>query len=130
MSLVIFLLIVISIIDIKTRMIPDILTLPCISIGFYSLGLEEALRGILVGGGLLFVVSFIGLKILGRPSFGGGDIKLMAMFGSLLGWKIALATFAFAPLLAIPEGFLSQRPVTFAKYISLACVLSIWIKAL
>ena len=49
--------------------------------------------GVVVGGGLLLL-----LAVVTRGGIGGGDIKLVAMLGSALGWKGALIAFALSQL--------------------------------
>ncbi|MBN1471597.1 MAG: prepilin peptidase [Syntrophaceae bacterium] len=86
-------LIVISFIDLDHQIIPDILTLPGIPLFFLAsvfivkLPWVEALLGLLIGGGVLFVIAFVYELIFKREGMGGGDIKLLAMIGGFLGWK-------------------------------------------
>ena len=90
----------IAVVDLTTKMIPDALTLPCT---VYSLTLAvvvndgpspiQAGLGVLVGGGLLLL-----LAVVTGGGIGGGDIKLVAMLGSALGWKGALIAFALSQL--------------------------------
>jgi prepilin signal peptidase PulO-like enzyme (type II secretory pathway) len=88
------------VVDLMTKMIPDVVTLP--SMGYAlalavvsggKLELVEAGLGILVGGGLLLL-----LAVVTRGGIGGGDIKLVALLGSALGWKPAVIAFALAQL--------------------------------
>lgn len=91
-------LIVITFIDIDHRIIPDYLSLPGIPIFFLaslalpSLTYWDALLGILVGGGSLFLVAWTYHLITKKEGMGGGDIKLLAMIGALIGWKGVLFT--------------------------------------
>ena len=91
-------LIVITFIDIDHRIIPDYLSLPGIPIFFLaslalpSLTYWDALIGILVGGGSLFLVAWTYHLITKKEGMGGGDIKLLAMIGALIGWKGVLFT--------------------------------------
>ena len=90
----------IAVVDLTTKMIPDALTLPCIVYALTltvvvngALSLIQAGLGVLVGGGLLLL-----LAVVTRGGIGGGDIKLVAMLGSALGWKGALIAFALSQL--------------------------------
>jgi leader peptidase (prepilin peptidase)/N-methyltransferase len=56
------------------------------------LGLIESLIGLLVGGGILWVLAWASPYLFGKEGMGGGDIKLLAMIGAFLGWKPALLT--------------------------------------
>ena len=86
-------LMIITFIDIDHRIIPDVISLPGIPIGFAAsfvmptIDWIESLSGILVGGGTLYLVAW-GYRLLTRKEgMGGGDIKLLAMIGAFIGWK-------------------------------------------
>ncbi len=97
-------LIGITFIDLDHRIIPDVISLPGIAIGFLlailgtSITVKESLIGILVGGGSLFVVAFVYEPLTKREGMGGGDVKLLAMIGAWLGWKSVLFSLFFASL--------------------------------
>ena len=60
--------------------------------------LVGSLVGIIAGGGTLFAVA-AGYKLVRRiEGMGGGDVKLMAMVGAFLGYKLALLTIFVASL--------------------------------
>jgi len=87
------------VLDVQTKLIPDILTLPGIAYAFAgaafvgSPALWPAVFGATVGGGIVLLMA-----VVSRGGVGGGDIKLMAMLGALLGWNGALAVIAFSQL--------------------------------
>jgi leader peptidase (prepilin peptidase) / N-methyltransferase len=90
----------IMVVDLMTKTIPDIITLPSMvyALGLAAIsggrvGLLEAGLGLLIGGGLLLL-----LAVVTRGGVGGGDIKLVALLGSALGWKPALIVFALSQL--------------------------------
>lgn len=91
-------LMTIAFIDIEHQIIPDVISLPGIGVGLLlawltlPLSVLQSLIGALVGGGVIYLVSFISLAVLGKEGMGGGDIKLMAMIGTFLGWKNTLLT--------------------------------------
>ena len=90
-------LIVITFIDIKYRIIPDVISLPWIGAGlsasyFLPVGILNSVIGVLVGGGTLFLIAFSYHFVTGREGMGGGDIKLLAMIGAFLGWKAVIIT--------------------------------------
>ena len=90
------LLIIISFIDLRERIIPDVLSVPFIIIGFaFSFFLRninplDSLLGILAGGGSLLLIAIVGSKLFKKEAMGGGDIKLAAMLGAFLGWQLTL----------------------------------------
>jgi leader peptidase (prepilin peptidase)/N-methyltransferase len=97
-------LIVITFIDLDHRIIPDLISLPGIAIGFLlallgsPVTVKESLIGILAGGGSLYGVAFVYEALTKREGMGGGDVKLLAMIGAWLGWKAILFTLFFASL--------------------------------
>ena len=86
-------LIVITFIDLAHKIIPDVISLPGIVVGFVSSFLLpditwlDSLLGILVGGGTLYLVTWGYYLITRRIGMGGGDIKLLAMIGAFMGWQ-------------------------------------------
>jgi leader peptidase (prepilin peptidase)/N-methyltransferase len=56
----------------------------------------EALIGLLIGGGVLFVIALVYEFISKREGMGGGDIKLLAMIGGFLGWKSLMFVLLFS----------------------------------
>jgi leader peptidase (prepilin peptidase)/N-methyltransferase len=50
------------------------------------------LIGVLAGGGSLFLVAWTYKMLTGKDGMGGGDIKLLAMIGALIGWQGVLFT--------------------------------------
>lgn len=112
-------LIVITFIDLDHQIIPDVITVPGILIGvliapFFLSPLDgplpfgltrfvplawphlvnvlNAVIGMLCGAFPLFAIGWLWEKLRNIEAMGGGDIKLMGMVGSFLGWKGALLT--------------------------------------
>ena len=95
-------LLVITFIDIDHQIIPDVISLPGIPIYFlaafalpttsYADTLINSVLGILIGGGTLFMVGWLYMLATKKEGMGGGDIKLLAMIGALIGWKGILFT--------------------------------------
>jgi leader peptidase (prepilin peptidase)/N-methyltransferase len=85
-------LVVITFIDLEHQIIPDVISLPGIVIGFASsfflpwLSWKSSLIGIIVGGGSLLLVASAYQWITKKEGMGGGDVKLLAMMGAFLGW--------------------------------------------
>ncbi|WP_020676421.1 prepilin peptidase [Geopsychrobacter electrodiphilus] len=86
-------LVVITFIDLDHQIIPDVISLPGIVIGFACtfavpwVTWFDSLLGIALGGGLLLSIAWVYQFLTKREGMGGGDIKLLAMLGAFLGWK-------------------------------------------
>ena len=83
-------LLAIAWIDLDTRTIPDIVTIPGVGLGlaaslFAPPGLAAALLGALCGGLSLWLVGTLYERATSVPGMGGGDVKLAAMMGAFLG---------------------------------------------
>jgi leader peptidase (prepilin peptidase) / N-methyltransferase len=89
-------LIVITFIDIDYQIIPDVISLPGIPLCFLAavfimkVPFLESLIGVLVGGGILYMIAVGYEWMTKREGMGGGDIKLLAMLGAFFGWKSLL----------------------------------------
>lgn len=91
-------------------------------------GFLVSVVGTIVGGGSVWIVRVIGEWILKKEAMGMGDVYLMAMVGSFLGWQPVLAIFMFAPLLAIAVAILnyvihSDRYIPYGPFLSAATIL-------
>lgn len=97
-------LLVITFIDIDHEIIPDIITLPGIPIGLAAsfvlpaMTFKSSLLGLLVGGGSLLLVAWTYSLITRKEGMGGGDIKLLGMIGTFIGWKGVIFTIFAASL--------------------------------
>jgi leader peptidase (prepilin peptidase)/N-methyltransferase len=95
-----FMLVTLLFIDLDFQLLPDKLTLPgtVVAIGAALLGPGwwHALTGMLVGAGLLWLVAEVYFRVRRIEGMGGGDVKLAAMFGALLGPGAALLTIFLA----------------------------------
>jgi leader peptidase (prepilin peptidase)/N-methyltransferase len=67
----------------------------------YTIHLPRSITGMLVGAGLLLFLSFVFEKALGKPSMGGGDVKLAGAMGAVLGPGYQFLTYF---LLAVVAG--------------------------
>ncbi|MEK7330740.1 MAG: prepilin peptidase [Candidatus Eisenbacteria bacterium] len=98
-----FLLVALMWIDLDFQLLPDSLTLPGTLLALAAVlprpgGAHHALLGLVVGSGLLWALAWGYLKLRKTEGMGGGDVKLAAMFGVVLGWKLSLLTLFFAAL--------------------------------
>jgi leader peptidase (prepilin peptidase)/N-methyltransferase len=105
-------LLVITFIDIDHRIIPDVITLPGIpiflaaSFALRQISFVDSILGIFVGGGSLFLVAWLYQLITKKEGMGGGDIKLLAMIGAVIGWKGVLFTIFVASAVGTLSGLL------------------------
>ena len=96
-------LIVLFAIDLEHHLLLDVITLPGIVVGLlFSLmlppGILSAIIGVLVGGGVLWLIGEAYYRYAGEEGMGGGDVKMLAMIGAFLGWKLAVLTLVFSSL--------------------------------
>lgn len=95
-----FLLVALLWIDLDVQLLPDALTFPgvvvAVAAALLGPGARHAMLGMLVGAGLLFLVSELYLRIRKVEGMGFGDVKLAAMFGALLGPGLALLAILLA----------------------------------
>jgi leader peptidase (prepilin peptidase)/N-methyltransferase len=94
-------LIVLFAIDLEHHLLPNAITLPGIVVGFVFSCLTEpgwldSLIGILVGGGALYGVAEAYYRIRHEDGLGMGDVKMLAMVGAFIGWKLMLMTLMLA----------------------------------
>jgi len=90
-------MIVLFMIDLQHYLLPNVITVPGIVIGFaLSLvlppGWKASLIGLIAGGGLLFAIAEAWYRFRGIEGLGMGDVKMLAMIGAFLGWKLMLVT--------------------------------------
>lgn len=126
-------LMVISFIDLKHFIIPDVITLPGLALGLGAAALAtaglplsldplaqplaglagvrhslppilESLMGAVLGGGFLMLAAWAGKLAFKQEAMGGGDVKLAAMMGAFLGWKALLFALFAAFLLGSMAG--------------------------
>jgi leader peptidase (prepilin peptidase)/N-methyltransferase len=94
-------LIVLFVTDLQHKILPNVITVPGIAIGFAcSLfvppGWRDSLIGIVAGGGVLFALAEAYYRVRGQEGLGMGDVKLLGMIGAFLGWKLVLLTLVLA----------------------------------
>jgi len=136
--ILVFGLVTVTFIDIDHMILPDKFTLPGIVIGLIGSILNpnrsfwDALAGVLLGGGFLWMMAYLYWVWRNQEGMGGGDIKLLAWIGAVLGWRavpfvIMVASIAgtIGGLIAIfrssDEGL--KKAIPFGPYIAGAALL-------
>jgi leader peptidase (prepilin peptidase) / N-methyltransferase len=142
-----FVLVVISGIDIFWQIIPDFFSLSLIAVGLASSAFNSqlgpdvksrilnSLIGTLTGGGFLLVMGWLGELAFKKEAMGGGDVKLLAGVGALLGWHKALSTIIVASFLGSIIGItlilvrkLSRKDyIPFGPFIASAAYLNVFL---
>lgn len=92
MLIFIFSLVTVSFIDLDHYILPDVFTLSGVVIGLIGAvlnperSLPSALWGVFIGGGSLWLIAYLYWVLRKQEGLGGGDIKLIAWVGAVLGW--------------------------------------------
>jgi len=111
-------LLVLAFIDLDTKRLPDIITLPSIPIFFlaafaaHDVSWLDRLIGVAVGYLLVRGIADGYYYLTGREGLGLGDGKLLAVVGAVLGWRAIPFTIFVASFLGIAISvpvFLAQR---------------------
>lgn len=150
-------LIVATFVDIPHRIIPDEVSVGGLIIGFIMVSITGfsftplkfnfnpmlgSFLGIITGGGIIYLTGvlfdLVYFKLLRRPPIGGetesmgaGDVKLLAMIGAFMGWKMALLTFFLAPFLGIAFGIANlimkkDHTIPYGPFLSVAALFSLF----
>jgi len=128
-------LIVVSLIDLRYKIIPDIITIPGIVTGIVASalvlpsGIVNSVSGVILGGGIFFVAA-----LLSRGGMGGGDIKLLAMMGAFLGWMDVILIVVVSSFLGSIVGIFlmvfhgkgRKHPIPFGPFLAIAGVIAIF----
>ena len=99
-----WILLELTIADIKYRVVPDqlLILLAVSAVGFiqYHTGWQDMLAGAGLGIGIIGATALLGRAMYKRDAVGGGDIKLFAVLGLMLGTRGVLAVFMLSALLS------------------------------
>lgn len=124
------LLLGIALTDARTWLIPHEFTIGGLALGLVMAvvggfqPLIASLIGALVGFALIWVVGWLGDRILKEETMGGGDMAMMAMVGAFLGWKGVLLTI-FLGSLAGTAIFLPVKLITGKRHVPFGVFLSV-----
>lgn len=122
-----FILLAISIIDLKTYSIQPVMRNFLLGSALLILGLSffkpeilavrwyEGIYGGVFGFTILFLLMFIGRKIYKQDAMGGGDLFILAYGGLILGVKLTLTAFIISCIVAIITYFIPWIYTAFQK---------------
>ena len=133
----IFGLVVCTFIDLDHMILPDEFTLSGIVIGLLGAALNphrdflDALFGVLMGGGFLWGMAYVYYLLTKQEGMGGGDIKLLAWIGALLGWKAIPFVIMSSAIIGSVVGLIAARKqkaglktvIPFGPYLALGAIL-------
>ncbi|MEN9775464.1 MAG: hypothetical protein RL322_2534 [Pseudomonadota bacterium] len=123
-----------AVIDLETRLLPDILTLPLLWLGLlvnlqplFS-GIESAVWGAVVGYLSLWLVNQTYRLLKGRDGMGQGDFKLLAALGAWFGWPAIPVILVLASSAGAIVGIIGAlrdhtrlgQPLAFGPWLALA----------
>lgn len=116
--------IVLAAIDLKYRILPDIITIPGIFIGFLisifnpDMGFSKSIIGIFFGLFCLLFISKVYEFFRKRDGMGMGDVKYLGFIAAVIGWDGALFTLFIASILGSFFGI--GLGIYYKKYLSIA----------
>ena len=127
-------LIVVSFIDLKYQIIPNIITFSFIPMGlilaiiFSHITFINSLLGLIIPAGILLLIAFIYKKGMGI-----GDVKLIGMIGVFIGWKYALISIfigaligsAYGIYMMLTDKMTRKTKIPFGPFISSGAVIMI-----
>ena len=140
-----FALVVVSFIDLDQMILPDSFTLSGMVVGLVGATLNperlflDSFIGFFLGGFILLFIAYIYHFIRKQEGIGGGDIKLLAWIGAVLGWKsipFVLITSSFLGtivgvfLILCDKKFHFKTAIPFGPYLAIAALFYIFLRDL
>ena len=128
-------LIIVIVSDIEYMIILDEVlmasSLIIILIYIFGVSFEEAAYHIYSGVGAflaMYAIKILGDKAFKKESLGGGDIKLMFLFGLVIGFPMSICTIFLAPFIAFPVALLilfsdKENVIPFGPFLSMAAII-------
>jgi leader peptidase (prepilin peptidase)/N-methyltransferase len=91
-------------------------------------GLAFSVAGLVAGAGITWLARAVSQCMLGVEALGFGDVTLMAMVGSFLGWQPVIFVFLLAPVCGVVAAITGRllygrRALPYGPYLSFAAVL-------
>ena len=130
-------LIALAIIDFKTTLLPDNITLPLLWLGiianYFNLfcSIEDSVLGAVFGYLSLWLVFHVFKLITGKEGMGYGDFKLLALLGAWLGWQYLIAIILISSVvgsiigvtLIVTKALGRDTPTPFGPYLVLGGII-------
>ena len=128
-------LIIVIVSDIEYMIILDevliVATLLIIIVYIFGVGLEQTAYHIYSGIGsflAMYTIKILGDKLFKKESLGGGDIKLMFLFGLVLDFSMSICTIFLATFIAFPIALIilfsdKENIIPFGPFLSMAAIL-------
>lgn len=125
------LLLVLALIDLEHKILPNLLTVLGIGLGllFGLLGWTSSFWTSLLGAAVGFLLMIL-IALISRGGMGMGDVKLMALIGSFMGWKAVFYVLFGASLLGSVGGIIylhltkqdRKTPIPFGPCLAIAAI--------
>lgn len=133
------LLFTITVTDLYEQLIPDKILLffgILLVIASYfveGFSFPDAVIGALVGFGLLYLIGTLGRLYYKQDALGGGDVKLYAVIGYVLGWQLTILSLFMAAVFALIGAIIMRRKagaiLPFGPFIALAALCCYYVGA-
>lgn len=105
-----FALVIVSCVDFDRMILPDLFTVSGCVLGLIgslfnpNRNLADSITGLFLGGFILWSIAYVYAFVRNEEGMGGGDVKLLAWIGSVLGWKAVIFVLLGSSLLGSVVG--------------------------
>ena len=132
-------LLIIIISDYQTMTIPDELLAFCGLLLIIELAIKNGLNvgdnildGIIMFS-IMYLIKILGDKMFKKESMGGGDIKLMFIYGLVLGWPLSCVSICLASFIGLPVSLIMIRKthdheIPFGPFLAVAAIILVIFK--
>jgi len=132
-------LLIVIISDYQTMTIPDELLAFCGLLLIIELSIknglnvgENILDGIIMFS-IMYLIKILGDKIFKKESMGGGDIKLMFIYGLVLGWPLSCISICLASFIGLPISLIMikkthDHEIPFGPFLAIAAIMLVIFK--
>jgi leader peptidase (prepilin peptidase)/N-methyltransferase len=130
-------LVVLFFIDLRHRILPNVITVTGTIVGFILSfvappGWVSSLIGLVIGGLIPLALAEAYLKVRKAEGLGMGDVKMLALIGAFLGWKLVLLTLVLGSFLGsfVGLGLIAARrgdmklALPFGTFLAIAAMIS------